>query len=145
MDLRFAFDDEALPLAYALSVLDERTMPADALSEDQWRHALRGKRCVVVFLSDLSAAAVMVWMAGQAYLYSCAVMQELTGQGIGSALVEARVNIARDNGCTAAHAHTRVGNVASQGTLRKCGFIATKYIPDFYDDFADAIEWEMIL
>lgn len=145
MDLRIAYDMDAVPLAYRLSVLDDLTMPGDAMTEDDWKTVLSRQRCAVVYSDDFQMAAVVVWAAGIAYLYSNAVSGELRGQGWGKKLVYARVVIAREEGCVAIQAHTRTGNTVAQNMLKRCGFLATKYVPDFYDDFEDAILWEMIL
>lgn len=145
MDLKYAFADDAVALSYYLASLDKRCFPADGMNEEEWKQALSNKWCCVVYAPEWFAAGVMTAAAGIAYLYSVAVTFEMRHKGIGELLIKERLDIARAICCTKAQAHTRTGNEGIQRLLKKCGFLATDYVPDFYDDFEDGIKWEMIL
>jgi ribosomal protein S18 acetylase RimI-like enzyme len=78
---------------------------------------------------------------GVGYLYSNAVLPEFQRRGIGSEMLQERINQLMKSGCTVIQAHTKLDNAASGALLAKHQFVPVQYVTDFYDDNMDAIFW----
>jgi ribosomal protein S18 acetylase RimI-like enzyme len=123
--------------------LDSLCFGSEAMTTEDWKKALTGNFKVFKEFRNGKCVglAVVKWDVGIAYFYSNAVHPQFQGQGIGTTLVKERLSFIRDF-CYMVQAHTRIGNQASQAVLANSGFYPIEYVPDFYDDFEDAILWQ---
>ena len=82
---------------------------------------------------------------GIGYLYSNAVLKEYRGHGIGTLLLNYRIEKLVAWGSKIIQAHTKIDNGESSKLLQKAGLESVQYLPDFYEDNVDAILWSKTL
>ncbi|RUO39146.1 N-acetyltransferase [Pseudidiomarina aestuarii] len=70
-------------------------------------------------------------------LYSIATAPEARGTGLGRALLEAAINMAREHGARALSLEVKVDNAGAIALYEKLDFAVTDLLPEYYDDGTD--------
>lgn len=70
-------------------------------------------------------------------LYSIATAPEARGTGLGRALLEAAINMAREHGARALSLEVKVNNKGAIALYEKLDFAVTDLLPGYYDDGTD--------
>jgi ribosomal protein S18 acetylase RimI-like enzyme len=131
-----------------LAKIDEECFDNEAMTVEEWEKVITMPGVEIFYSKDdednIVGAAVLIITAFKiAYLYSNAILPKYRRQRRGYTLLLERLNRVHNEGIVQIQAHTRVNNIESGELLRKAGFNPIQYVPDFYDDFQDAILWEM--
>ncbi len=129
----------------ALLALENSAFAGDRLSRRSIVRMLARPtaRFMVASVGDRIAGYLLLLVHSRhraARIYSVAVARDLAGRGIGRALVLA--------GCRAAHAagrdlvtlEVRSDNARAADLYRRCGFVETGRIEDYYEDGAPALK-----
>ena len=131
----------------ALVAVEDRCFASDRFSRRQFRHLLT--RANAVTLVDDEGGAIrgyvnVLFHAGTslARLYSCAVLPERQGRGLGRALLNAAEEAARDRGSAWMRLEVRPDNESAISLYHAFGYRRFDVINDYYDDHADALRME---
>lgn len=131
----------------ALVMLEERCFDSDRLSRRNFLRLLRTGHCILL-VAERAGAVVgygLVLLHGAtalAHLYSIAVDPRRQGEGIGSALLAACEEAARDAGRAVLRLEVRVDNKAAIRIYKAAGYREIGSYPDYYEDHADALRME---
>lgn len=139
-------------IALELSLLDSICFnKEDTMDKDEWHELLQKDDNIRVYGAiidnDLVGIAVLRCTVNNTYyLYSNAVEPSYRNKGIGGKLVRARIKYAhKQHPHCIIFAHTKINNSASMALLANESFEVVSYIPDYYDDFEDALLWKLEL
>lgn len=131
-----------------LVTLEERTFDSDRLSRAQYRRHLDSDSAQVLVASAnhrrFLGTAVLFFRKGSgvARLYSLATQPEARGKGVGSALLDAAVQLAGRRGCRALRLEVRTDNLVAIGLYERLGFRRIGRYQRYYEDGADAWRYE---
>lgn len=131
-----------------LVTLEERTFDSDRLSRAQYRRHLDSDSAQVLVASAnhrrFLGTAVLFFRKGSgvARLYSLATQPEARGKGVGSALLDAAVQLAGRRGCRALRLEVRTDNLVAIGLYERLGFRRIGRHQRYYQDGADAWRYE---
>ena len=133
--------------AKTLALWDSSCFEKDAMELEDWNSVLASPTTVFYASvgEDLAGCAVAKWTTfGIGYLYSNAVLKSYRNMGLGSMLLLNRIAyLQAEKENYIIQAHTRVDNISSGSLLKKHGFLSISYVTDYYDEFEDAILWEL--
>ena len=134
----------------ALIALEESTFDHDRISRGQWRRHLGSKSALVLVAEHAARLRGCVLMffrrgSGAARLYSLAIGQEVRGQGLGAALLEAAEQHARARCCHEMRLEVRTDNAAAIGLYEKSGYARWERAAGFYEDGGDAWRYRKTL
>ena len=131
--------------------LEQRSFSSDRLSRAQYRRHLDSDSALVLVASanhrHFLGSAVLFFRKGNAVarLYSLATQPEARGQGVGAALLEAAVDVARRRNCRALRLEVRTDNTAAIALYEREGFHRIGRYVKYYQDGADAWRYERAL
>ena len=132
--------------AKVLTEIDEACFGEEKMSFDEWFSAIVNDNTYIVLASVdnvfVGAAVARITPFKIGYIYSYAVLKECRGYGIATLLLGDCLRELKERNCSLIQAHTRIDNEPSGNVLRKANFHPIQYVPDFYDDFQDAILWQ---
>lgn len=134
-----------------LVTLEERTFDSDRLSRAQYRRHLDSDSAQVLVASAnhrrFLGTAVLFFRKGSgvARLYSLATQPEARGKGVGTALLDAAVQVAGRRGCRALRLEVRTDNTVAIGLYERLGFRRIGRYQRYYQDGADAWRYEKAL
>lgn len=138
-------------LASILASIDNSCFGVDKYSTKLWASILRTYRNYYLLLvldkesNSYVAASLVVYEPGLvAYFYTNAVLPEYRNKGIGTTLIQRRLDLISSK-VELVQTHTRVLNTQSISLLRKFKFKLNSYIPDFYGNLEDGLLWELRL
>jgi ribosomal protein S18 acetylase RimI-like enzyme len=137
-----------LPDLEALVALEQRSFDSDRISRAQYRRHLASHSAQVLMAVDtqqnLLGSAVMFFRRGSALarLYSLTSRPESRGRGVGSALVAAAENLARQRGCHAMRLEVRVDNASALHLYERLGYRRLTALPAYYQDAMDGWRYE---
>jgi ribosomal-protein-alanine N-acetyltransferase len=96
---------------------------------------------LVARLGGQVAGYVGIWLiAGEGHITNIAVHPQYRGQGIGTKLLDALSNEARQRGASRLTLEVRVSNVEAQRVYTRCGFLKVGIRPQYYlDNNEDAL------
>jgi ribosomal protein S18 acetylase RimI-like enzyme len=132
----------------ALVAIENRSFDTDRLSQRSFRYLLsRGHAATIVEVDDagnIRGYAMVLFSRGTslARLYSIAVDPVHRGQGLGSALLHAVEDAARELGAAYMRLEVRVDDPATQRLYYKEGYRKFAVQHHYYDDDVDAIRME---
>jgi ribosomal protein S18 acetylase RimI-like enzyme len=131
-----------------LVALEQSSFDGDRLSRAQYRRHLDSASAQVLVASAnhrrFLGTAVVFYRKGSgvARLYSLATRPEARGKGVGSALIEAVENAARQRRCRALRLEVRSDNAAAIRLYERLGYRRTGRYARYYEDGADAWRYE---
>lgn len=128
--------------------LEQQSFPGDRISRSSYRHLLKSDTAVVLVEEEdgiVRGSAVLLFRQGlaAARLYSIATAPEYRGQGIGRALVDACLEHVVNEGCLFMRLEVREDNKEAISLYEGRGFKPVGRIPDYYEDGADALRYEI--
>lgn len=129
----------------ALVALEERCFPADRMSRESYRRALRSPRALVLKAVDGSTVVgcgVLLFRADTpvARLYSIAVAPEMRGYGLGQQMMRRLEREARQRGASALRLEVSVHNTTALALYAKIGYEVVRSIPKYYGDGSSALQ-----
>lgn len=127
----------------ALVVLEQTAFAHDRVSRAQYRRHLDSDsvRITVATLNhQLLGAAVLFFRRGArvARLYSLAITSEARGLGIGSALLQAAEQTARQRRCHTLRLEVRTDNAGALALYERAGYARRDRRASYYEDGSDA-------
>jgi ribosomal-protein-alanine acetyltransferase len=131
----------------ALYELEERCFEGDRFSRRQLAHLLtRANAANLLAVSDdqrVIAYGTLLFRRNSvtARLYSFCVDPAARGTGLGRELLQALEEIARERGSQRLLLEVRADNRVAMGLYRRMGFIARRWLDDYYADGCAA--WQM--
>lgn len=134
-----------------LVALEEASFDSDRLSRAQYRRHLDSDSARVLVASAnhrrFLGTAVVFFRRGSAVarLYSIATRSEARGMGVGSALLAAAEDAARQRGCRRLRLEVRVDNQAAVRLYERLGYRRFARVAGYYEDGADAWRYEKAL
>lgn len=134
-----------------LVALEESSFDSDWLSRAQYRRHLDSETAQVLVASAnhrkfLGTAVVFYRKSSSvARLYSLATKTEARGKGVGSALIDAAEQAARQHRCRALRLEVREDNAIAIGLYERLGYRKIGRYPTYYRDGADAMRYEKTL
>lgn len=134
----------------ALDRIENRCFTTDRLTRRSFRHLLTEGNAVIL-VDELAGALrgyIMVLFnegTSLARLYSLAVDPDFQGQGVGSGLVDAAEQRARDEESVFIRLEIRKDNPASIGLFKKHGYKQFGVHKDYYEDHMDALRFQKSL
>jgi ribosomal protein S18 acetylase RimI-like enzyme len=134
-----------------LVTLEDRTFDSDRMSRGQYRRHLDSDSALVLVASanhrNFLGTAVLFFRkrSGVARLYSLATQPEARGKGVGTALVEAVENAARQRRCRALRLEVRTDNHSAIKLYERLGYRRIGTLPAYYQDGADGWRYEKLL
>jgi ribosomal-protein-alanine N-acetyltransferase len=134
-----------------LVALEESSFTHDRLSRAQYRRHLDSESALVLIASAnhrrfLGTAVVFFRrQARVARLYSIATKPEAQGKGVGSALIEAAEQAARQRHCQALRLEVRADNQIAIRLYERLGYTRIGQYAGYYQDGADAWRYEKAL
>lgn len=131
-----------------LAAFDEENFDEDQrMDDDEWSQMLN-HGYVAVYVArakDKEVAAILVLKTssvdtGAWYFYSVAVREKYRKMRLAQGIFHHAIAAEIAFGVIVSHCH--VDNAASIALHKSLGFKPAGYVPDFYGDFKDAIQWE---
>ena len=104
--------------------------------------------CIVCETENgLLGAAILLFRKEQtrARLYSISVSEKARHQGVGRALLDASVTVAKKRDCTGLRLEVRHSNTAAISLYERAGFGVIGEKSSYYDDGEDALQMELSL
>lgn len=134
----------------ALLTLEQQVFSGDRLSKQQYRRHIANNSAVVlvVIRNKMLMGNTVVFFrknSSIARLYSIAVSQTAQGAGIGTTLLHAVENIARERSCTRLRLEVRQDNWAAIRLYEREGFQLFGHYENYYEDGANAWRYEKYL
>lgn len=123
-----------------VAALEHETFAATAWPvESFWGELARDDRYYVVAERDAVVGYAGLWLAPpDADVQTIAVAQAARGQGLGRALLQHLVEVARERHCRRLHLEVKSGNPAI-ALYESFGFRTVRVRPRYYPDFSDAV------
>ncbi|HEX5307127.1 MAG TPA: GNAT family N-acetyltransferase [Dyella sp.] len=127
-----------------LVTLEDATFDSDRMSRTQYRRHLDSDSASVLVASAnrrrFLGTAVVFYRKGStvARLYSLASKPESRGKGVGSALLAAVEQAARQRGCRELRLEVRIDNASAIRLYERLGYRRLGRLVRFYEDGADA-------
>lgn len=119
-----------------------------AIDEDGWSSILNSGHVGVFTARDEKNELVAVLVlktssvpTGRWYFYTVGVAEKYRKMNLASRLFHEAVRSEQVAGII--NSHTHIDNIASIQLHKSLGFRPIQYVTDFYDDFEDAILWEI--
>jgi ribosomal protein S18 acetylase RimI-like enzyme len=134
----------------ALMSLEHRVFTVDQLSRKSFRNFLTSPHSVLMVAEEKGAIVGYVHVLFRprsvaARLYSLGVTPEVTGRGIGIALLRAGEDAARKRKAPVIRLEVQPANRAAIARYEKSGYRATARLPGYYNDGSDALRYEKTL
>lgn len=134
----------------ALVALEQRSFCADRMSRAQYRRHLVSESALVLIASiqrQLLGSAVLFFRKRSlsARLYSLATEPDARGRGVGRALLDAVITVARQRGCHVLRLEVRTDNRAAIALYEQSGFRRVGSYTEYYEDGADAWRYALPL
>ncbi|WP_049621324.1 GNAT family N-acetyltransferase [Frateuria defendens] len=134
-----------------LVALEEASFDSDRLSRTQYRRHLDSDSARVLVASAnhrrFLGTAVVFFRQGSAVarLYSIATRPDARGMGVGSALLAAAEDAARQRGCRRLRLEVRVDNETATRLYERLGYRRFARVAGYYEDGADGWRYEKAL
>lgn len=102
---------------------------------------------VIDHSGGLAGASILLTRRGSrvARLYSLVVAPSARGQGLGDALVDDAIQLARLGDCDRLSLEVAASNTAACRLYARHGFIELKRLPGYYADGGDGLRWTLAL
>jgi ribosomal-protein-alanine acetyltransferase len=131
----------------ALVTIENAVFPGDRLSRRAIRHHVGHRRNVLVVVERDGAVlgyALVALRSGSALarLYSIALVQEASGTGLGTRLLDAAEQAAADRGATVMRLEVRADNAAAIRLYERRDYRRFGLLSSYYEDGQDALRFE---
>jgi len=134
----------------ALVDIENRSFDTDRFSRRSFRYLLTKANAETLVDEEAGVIRGYVMLlfnvgTSMARLYSYAVHPEFRSRGLGTVLLQAAENAAREHECVTLRLEVRKDNAASMGLVEKHGYKQFGVLADYYEDHMEALRYEKSL